>query len=297
VEGLIRPAAGVLHGLRETADMIKLQHTLFALPFAVISLVTATGARWPSGRVWLWVLVAMVAARTAAMTFNRLVDQEIDGENPRTAARALPAGRLSRRFAWGILAASIAIFFVAAAALNPLCLALAAPALAVLLGYSYTKRFTALAHLWLGFALGISPVGAWTAATGRLALPPVVLGLGVMLWVAGFDIIYSLQDEEFDRDHGLHSIPARLGAAGALHIARLFHAGAVACFLAFALMAGGGTWRLAAVALAAALLLWQHRLVRPGDLSHVDAAFFTANGALSLVMCALFVFAKIGGGP
>ncbi|HHQ48006.1 MAG TPA: 4-hydroxybenzoate octaprenyltransferase, partial [Acidobacteria bacterium] len=192
---------------------------------------------------------------------------------------------------------SAALFFAAAAALNPLCLALAAPALAVLLGYSYTKRFTALAHLWLGFALGISPVGAWAAATGRLAVPPVVLGLGVMAWVAGFDIVYSLQDEAFDRAHGLHSIPARLGAARALAVARWLHVLAVLCFLGFAVLAGGGPWRLAAVALAAALLLWQHRLVRPDDLSRVDAAFFTANGALSVVMCVLFVFAKIVPGP
>ena len=293
----MRSPGGVLHGLRETADMIKLQHTLFALPFALISLITATGGGWPAPRVWLWVLVAMVAARTAAMTFNRLADQEIDAANPRTAGRALPAGRLSRRFAWGVLAGSAALFFAAAAALNPLCLALAAPALAVLLGYSYTKRFTALAHLWLGFALGISPIGAWAAATGRLAVPPLVLGLGVMAWVAGFDIIYSLQDEAFDRAHGLYSIPARLGAARALTVARLLHAVAVVCFLAFAVLAGGGPWRLAAVALAAALLLWQHRLVRPDDLSRVDAAFFTANGALSVAMCVLFVFAKIVPGP
>jgi len=290
------PPAGVLHGFRETAEMIKLQHTVFALPFAIISLVTATDPGWPSARVWLWVLVAMVAARTAAMTFNRIADEAIDAANPRTASRALPAGRLSRRFAWAVLLVSAAFFFLAAAELNPFCLALAAPALAILLGYSYTKRFTALAHLWLGLALGISPIGAWAAATGRLAVPPLVLGLGVMLWVAGFDVIYSLQDEAFDRRHGLRSIPVALGAVGALRVSRLCHAASVACFLAFALMAGGGPWRLAAVALAAALLLWQHRLVRPDDLSRVDAAFFTANGALSLVMGALFILAKIGAG-
>jgi len=297
MEGLMPSRGGVVHGLRETAEMIKLQHTVFALPFAVISLITATGRGWPPARVWFWVLVAMVAARTAAMTFNRIVDEGIDAANPRTASRALPAGRLSRRFAWGVLVASSALFFVAAGALNPLCLTLAAPALAVLLGYSYTKRFTALAHLWLGVALGISPVGAWAAATGRLAVQPMILGLGVMLWVAGFDVIYSLQDEAFDREHGLHSIPVAVGAAGALRVSRLLHAGAVVCFLAFALMAGGGPWRLAAVASAAALLLWQHRIVRPDDFSRVDAAFFSANGTLALLMCGLFVFAKIAGGP
>jgi len=297
VEGVGTAGGGLWYGLRETAEMIKLQHTVFALPFAVISLVTATGAGWPAPRVWLWVLVAMVAARTAAMTFNRIVDADIDAANPRTAGRALPAGRLSRRFAWVVTVASALVFVAAAGQLNRLCLLLSPAALAVLLGYSFTKRFTPLAHLWLGLALGISPVGAWLAASGRFALPPLVLSGAVMLWVAGFDVIYSLQDEGFDREHGLESIPARLGARRALAVARLLHLGALAGFAAFAVLAGGGPWRLLAVALAGALLAWQHRLVRPGDLSRVDAAFFTANGVLSLAMCVLFLFAKIAPGP
>lgn len=288
---------GIWDGLRETAEMIKLQHTVFALPFAVISLVTATGTGWPAPRVWLWVLVAMVAARTAAMTFNRIVDAPIDAANPRTAGRALPAGRLSVRFAWTVTVVASALFVAAAGQLNRLCLLLSPVALVVLLGYSFTKRFTPLAHLWLGVALGISPVGAWLAAAGAFAVPPFVLGAAVMLWVAGFDVIYSLQDEGFDREHGLHSLPARLGARGALAVARLLHLGSLAGFGAFAVLAGGGPWRTLAVILAGGLLAWQHRLVRPGDLSRVDAAFFTANGVLSLAMCALFLFAKIAAGP
>lgn len=285
--------AGFMDRLRESADMIKLQHTVFALPFAVISLVTAAGEGWPRPWVWLWVLVAMVAARTAAMTFNRLADHGVDAANPRTAGRALPAGRLSRGFAWGVTVVSVVLFVVAAGALNRTCLSLSPVVVAVLLGYSYAKRFTAAAHLWLGVALGIAPAGAWLAVTGRLAPPPLVLGAAVALWVAGFDVIYSLQDEAFDRGRGLCSLPARLGAARALLVARLAHAAALAGFLLFAVLAGGGLLRLAAVAAAAALMVWQHRLVAPDDLSRVDAAFFSANGILAVVMCVLFLLAKI----
>jgi heme O synthase-like polyprenyltransferase len=188
--------------LAEAADMIKFQHTVFALPFAVIALISSTGPAWPSPRTWLWVVVAMVAARTAAMAFNRLVDASIDAENPRTADRSLPAGRLSRAFVTVLVVVSVVLFFVAAGMLNRLCLWLAAPTLAVLLGYSYAKRFTSSAHLWLGVALGLAPLGAWLAGAGSPAWTPVVLGAAVALWVAGFDIIYSLQDEDFDRARG-----------------------------------------------------------------------------------------------
>ena len=285
----------VLGGLAETAEMIKLQHTVFALPFAVISLVASTGSGWPSPRTWLWVVVAMVAARTAAMCFNRLVDHRLDAVNPRTAARSLPAGRLGRGLVWAITFASSALFVAAAAALNPLCLVLAGPTLVVLLGYSYAKRFTSLAHLWLGLALGISPVGAWIAGSGRIDTAPVVLATAVLLWVAGFDVIYALQDEDFDRRAGLHSLPVRLGAAGALTAARAMHVGTFFAFATFAVLAGGGVLRLLATAAAGGLLLWQHHLVRPGALERVDAAFFTANGLLSLLMCALYLSAKMTG--
>jgi 4-hydroxybenzoate polyprenyltransferase len=284
-----------ISNIGEAADMVAFKHSVFALPFAVMSLITAAGSGWPAARVWFWVVIAMVAARTAAMGFNRLVDHRIDSENPRTADRTLPAGRLSRRFAWGMTALSAILFVVAAGRLNALCLRLALPTLAVLLGYSYAKRFTSAAHLWLGCALGIAPIGAWIAVTGSLAGPPLILGAAVMFWVAGFDTIYSLQDESFDRSHGLRSLPSQVGARRALVIARLFHLLAFVGFALFASAAGGGWVRAAAVGAAAALMAWQHRLVRADDLSRIDAAFFSANGLLAIAMGGAFVVAKIIG--
>lgn len=283
---------GVLKDLRETGEMIKFQHTIFALPFALIALVSAPAEGWPPLRVWLLVLLAMVAARTAAMAFNRLVDHRLDALNPRTADRSLPGGRLSRRFVWLVTLVASTLFVLAAGLLNSLCLLLALPTLGVLLGYSLTKRFTAAAHLWLGAALGIAPIGAWIAVSGRLDLAPVVLGVSVMLWVAGFDIIYSLQDEAFDRSTGLHSIPATLGALRALNLARILHILSLAGFAAFAALSGGGTLRWSAVVAAAAMLGWQHTLVTPDDLSRVNAAFFTANGILAVAMGVLFIGAR-----
>jgi 4-hydroxybenzoate polyprenyltransferase len=288
-----RVAHRLASDLRETADLIVFKHTVFALPFAVISLITAAAPGWPSPRTWMLVLVAMVAARTAAMAFNRLTDHDLDAANPRTSRRGLPAGRVSRRFVWTVTGVAAAVFVVAAGMLNRLCLALALPTLAVLLGYSYAKRFTAAAHLWLGTSLGLAPLGAWIAATGSVAVPPLLLAAAVALWVAGFDIIYSLQDEAFDRARGLRSAPARLGGRGALVVARVLHSLALLGFAGFAELAGGGWLRLAAVAAAALLLLRQHRLVSVDDLSSVDAAFFTTNGVLSVVMCLLFLFAKM----
>lgn len=293
--GLIGTASRVGNDLRETAEMIAFKHTIFALPFAVISLITAAAPVWPSLRTWLWVAVAMISARTAAMAFNRLADHHIDAANPRTAGRALPAGRLSRRFTWLVTGGSSAVFILAAANLNPLCLVLAPPVLAVLLGYSYAKRFTAASHLWLGLALGMAPIGAWIAVTGRLAWPALVLAGAVCLWVAGFDVIYSLQDERFDRDHSLHSLPARFGGVGSLMLARIFHFLAFGGFLAFASVAGGGAIRYAAVVAAGLILAWQHRLVSADDLQSVDTAFFTANGALAVCMCVLFIVARLAG--
>ena len=201
MEGLSSTLGRFAGDLRETGEMIAFKHSIFALPFAVISLLTAAAPSWPSLRLWLWIGVAMVSARTAAMAFNRLADHRVDAENPRTADRSLPAGRLSRRSAWVVTTLSAVLFVVAAAALNQLCLALAVPTLVILLGYSYAKRFTAASHFWLGIGLGIAPVGAWIAVTGRIDWPPVILAGAVCLWVAGFDIIYSLQDEDFDRNH------------------------------------------------------------------------------------------------
>jgi 4-hydroxybenzoate polyprenyltransferase len=289
------PAAGLIRTIGETADLVVFKHSVFALPFALMSLITATGADWPSPWTWCWVVVAMVAARTSAMSFNRLADHSLDAANPRTAGRALPAGRLGRGAAWILTIGAAAVFVAAAGALNRLCLLLSLPTLGVLLGYSYGKRFTLAVHLWLGVALGLAPVGAWIAATGSIGLPAVVLGIAVTLWVAGFDTIYSLQDEAFDRAYGLRSLPAALGPGRALGVSRLFHLLALAGFAAFAAAAGGGFSRWSAVAAAGLLLVWQHHLVRAGGLARVDAAFFTANGLLSAVMFALFVAAKLAG--
>ena len=272
--------------------MIAFKHSAFALPFAVMSLITAADPGWPSLRVWFWVLVAMVSARTAAMAFNRLADHKIDAVNPRTSGRSLPAGGLSRGFALTVTVTAALLFLVAAGMLNRLCLMLASPTLAVLLGYSYAKRFTPAAHLWLGVALGLAPIGAWIAETGSFALPPVGLAGAVTMWVAGFDVIYSLQDEDFDRRHGLRSLPAALGGCRAVLVARLFHSVALGGFVAFAIMAGGGWLRLMAVGAAGIMLVWQHRLVSADDLEAVDAAFFTANGILAMVMCVFFVAAR-----
>jgi 4-hydroxybenzoate polyprenyltransferase len=261
--------------------MIRFSHSVFALPFALSSAVIAagTGISW---RQVAWILVAMVGARSAAMGFNRLADQRLDARNPRTAARELPRGALSRGEVWVFVVASAATLVVAAAMLNPLCLALSPVALLVVLGYSYTKRFTALSHVFLGLALAVAPMGAWLAIRGRFEAPPVVLGLAVLFWVAGFDTIYACQDEAFDRAEGLHSLPARLGTRRALVVARLSHVMAVALLAAVYVLAPLHPIYLAGVGVVAALLIYEHSLVRADDLSRIDAAFFTVNGWISL---------------
>lgn len=273
--------------LRLTLEMIKFEHSVFALPFAATAALLAirqAGFREPR-LAWklLWILVAMVCARSAAMAFNRLVDADLDARNPRTRGRHLHAGLLSKGFTWGFTAVSMLVFLVAARALNPLCLRLAPLALAVVLFYSFTKRFTTFSHVILGLALGIAPAGAWIAI--RASLDPRILWLtaAVMLWTAGFDIIYACQDYEFDRREGLFSYPRRFGIAGALKISRAFHAGMVACLLALVVSFRLGALSLAGVAAIAALLIFEHRLVKPHDLSRVDAAFFTANGYVSVL--------------
>jgi 4-hydroxybenzoate polyprenyltransferase len=261
--------------------MIRFSHSVFALPFALSSAVIAAG-RDLSWRQAAWILVAMVGARSAAMGFNRLADEGLDARNPRTAGRELPRGAISRAEVWVFVAASAATLVVAAAMLNPLCLALSPVALVIIFGYSYTKRFTALSHLFLGLALALAPAGAWLAIRGRLEAPPVVLGLAVLFWVAGFDTIYACQDEAFDRAEGLHSLPARLGTRRALAVARLFHAAAVALLAALYTIAPLHPLYLAGVAVVAVLLIYEHSLVRADDLSRIDAAFFTVNGWISL---------------
>ena len=263
------------------ARMIKLSHSVFALPFALAAAALAAGGAPPLRQV-LWILVAMVAARSAAMGFNRLADHELDARNPRTAGRELPAGLLTRGEVWAFVVLSAATLVVAAAMLNPLCLALSPVALAIVFGYSYTRRFTAFSHGFLGMALAIAPVGAWLAVRGTLGWPPIVLGLAVLLWVAGFDTIYACQDAAHDRAVGLRSLPARWGIRSALAAARAFHAGAVALLAALYMLAPLHPVYLVGVAAVAGLLAYEHSLVRHDDLSRVNAAFFTVNGWISV---------------
>jgi len=277
--------------VRLTLDMIKFEHSVFALPFAFTGALLAWRdagfATAGLGGKLAWIVVAMVSARSAAMAFNRLLDESIDGRNPRTRTRHIPAGLLSRGFAWGFVAVTGAVFLAAAWMLNPLCLALAPVALAIVFFYSFTKRFTFLSHLVLGFALGVAPAAAWIAMRGALDARILWLTAAVTFWTAGFDIIYSCQDYEFDVREGLFSIPARIGIGRALWVARLLHVVMVGCLLTlYAGMHLGGL-SLAGIGLAAALLLYEHSLVKAGDLSRVNAAFFTVNGYVSVLF---FVF-------
>ncbi len=281
----------MLHKLRLTLEMIKFEHSVFALPFALTGAalaVRAEGFRTAglAGKIF-WIVVAMVCARSAAMAFNRLLDQRIDARNPRTRMRHIPAGLLSPRFAWGFVAATSAGFLLAAAQLNRLCLLLAPVALGVVFLYSLTKRFTSLSHLVLGFALGIAPAAAWIAIRGSLDPRILWLTAAVMFWTAGFDIIYACQDFEFDRGEGLYSIPRRLGVGNALWVSRLFHLAMLACLVALVREFELGWIAWAGIAAVAVLLAWEQSLVKAGDLSRVNAAFFTVNGYVSVLF---FVF-------
>ncbi len=280
-----------LHKIRITLEMIKFEHSVFALPFALTGALLAAREEKLSlaaaGGKLGWIILAMVSARSAAMAFNRLADARIDARNPRTRMRAIPAGMLSQSFTGGFVAVASVIFLFAAGKLNALCLKLAPLALGILFFYSYTKRFTAFSHLILGLCLGVAPAAAWIAVRGRLDAPILLLTAAVMLWTAGFDIIYSCQDYDFDRRERLHSVPARLGIAPALKIARLLHAAMIVLLLWLAEILSLGPVSLAGVGLVAALLIYEHSLVRPGDLSRVNAAFFTVNGVVSVLF---FVF-------
>lgn len=271
----------ILHKIRTILEMIRFSHSVFALPFALIAMLAAARG-WPSPRIIFWIIAASVFARSAAMAFNRLADHAIDAANPRTAARALPKGLLSRNFVIAFTVICIIGFVFSAGMLNRLCLILSPVALIVLLGYSYTKRFTSLSHLVLGLALGIAPVGAWLAVQGRFDWAPIILCAGVLLWVAGFDIIYSCQDYEHDLKSGLYSIPKSLGLRRALWLAATLHALAFICFVAFHSLADMGPCYLAATLGAGALMAYEHSLVRPDDLSRVNAAFFNVNGIISI---------------
>ena len=280
--------AGTAGKLKTTLEMIKFEHTLFALPFAFLGAVMAANGL-PSWWQILWITLAMVGARSAAMTFNRIVDRDFDAANPRTANRELPSGKLSVRFAWVFLFASVALFLVAAYSLNWLTFALAPVALASVLGYSYAKRFTSFSHLLLGWALAISPTGAWIAVRGAIdSEVPLLISLFVLMWTSGFDIMYACQDDDFDRKSGLRSIPARFGVARSLWMARLFHIQAWVVLLILYLVSGLGIVALIGVGLVALLLVYQHTLVKPNDLTRMNAAFFTTNAFVSVVLFATF---------
>jgi 4-hydroxybenzoate polyprenyltransferase len=281
----------VLQDLRVTLEMIKWEHSIFALPFALSGAVLAASGI-PTGHQLLWIVVCMLAARSAAMAFNRLVDATIDAANPRTSARALPAGHLSATFVTSFVVVSCAIFILAAAQLNRLTLWLSPLALAVLLLYSYTKRFTRWSHLVLGFALGIAPAAAWIAVRGSLDARILLLTAAVTFWVAGFDILYACQDFEFDRDAGLHSVPRHLGIPRALWIARCFHLIMLLLLAALIPAFGLGKLAMAGVVAVTLLLLYEHSLVKPNDLSRLNAAFFTMNGVISVVFF-LFIAADV----
>jgi 4-hydroxybenzoate polyprenyltransferase len=278
----------VIKNTRLTLEMIKIEHTLFALPFAFLgALLAANGL--PSLRQILWIVVAMVGARSAAMAFNRIADRNIDGRNPRTATRALPAGLLSVGFVWGFTIVSAIVFLVAAAMLNRLTLFLAPVALGSVLLYSFTKRWTQFSHIVLGWCLSIAPTGAWIAVRGEIGSPvPLLLSLVVLLWTAGFDILYACQDYDFDRREDLRSIPARVGIARALWIARALHAAAFLTLVWLYVLTGLGLLAFAGVIATGALLVYQHRLVRADDLGRLNAAFFTTNAFVSVILLVTF---------
>ncbi|WP_333798490.1 4-hydroxybenzoate octaprenyltransferase [Trichlorobacter lovleyi] len=266
-------------------EMIKFSHTIFALPFALSGALLAIRGL-PGARQLLFIILAMVGARTAAMAMNRLIDADIDAQNPRTATRAIPAGLLSKGAVFGAIVLSVALLLWSAAMLNPLCLKLSPIALGFLVLYSYCKRFTALAHIVLGICLAAAPIGAWVALTGKIELPAIVLGLIVLFWVSAFDMLYALQDLEYDRSVGLHSIPVALGVNGSLWLSRLFHLITVGLLVWLIVLLGLGPWFWAGSAVMAAMLLYEHWLLRGGDLTKLDAAFFTMNGYISLTFLA-----------
>ncbi len=279
-------SVGFFRNLKITLEMIKWEHSIFALPFALCGAMLAAGGI-PAWRQVAWIVVAMVSARSAAMAFNRLADASIDAANPRTATRALPAGQLTTAFVSTFVLAACGIFVLAASQLNRLTLMLSPVALAVVLLYSYTKRFTRWSHLFLGFALGIAPAAAWIAVRGSLDPRILLLTAAVTFWVGGFDVIYACQDHAYDSRQGLHSLPRYLGIGNALFIARAFHIVMLGLLVALVVSFGLGKLAMVGVAVVAALLLYEHTLVRHDDLSKLNAAFFTMNGVIAVVF---FVF-------
>jgi len=287
---------GILRSVRHTLEMIKWEHSIFALPFALTGAVLAADG-WPRPMQLLWIVVCMVSARSAAMAFNRWADAALDGANPRTASRAIPAGVLSRGFVGGFTLVSAVLFILAASQLNRLTLILSPFALAIVLLYSYTKRFTRWSHVFLGLALGIAPAAAWIAVCGSLDSRILVLVAAVLFWVAGFDVFYSCQDAEHDRICGLHSVPATFGIPAAFWIARAMHITMLGLLLWLIHLFALGLPGVAAVALVAALLFYEHSIISPGDFSRMNAAFFTLNGIISIVFFGAITTAVFLGRP
>jgi 4-hydroxybenzoate polyprenyltransferase len=277
-------SAGIISNIRTTLEMIKIEHTLFALPFALLGAVLAARGL-PSFSQILWIAVAMVGARSTAMAFNRVADKDYDARNPRTQTRAIPAGKLSVVFVLIFTITGAGTFLFAAAMINRLTLILSPIALASIMLYSYTKRWTALSHIVLGWCLAIAPTGAWIAVRGTIDSPaPLLLSLVVMFWTAGFDVLYACQDYDFDRREGLYSIPARFGIARALWISRGLHAGAFAALVLLYFVTNLGLLAIVGVIATGALLVYQHTLVRANDLSKLNAAFFTTNAFVSVIL-------------
>ena len=284
----------IISRTRLILEMIKFEHTIFALPFALISVLLAARPQLlPDARVTLWVLVAMVSARSAAMAFNRIADAQIDAENPRTARRHIPAGLIGKTQVWIFLAIAIALFELASFKLNRICFLLSPVALLFVLGYSYTKRFTSLCHIVLGVAIGIAPIGAWLAVRGTFAVAPLLLGAIVMLWIGGFDIIYALQDYDFDVKSPLFSLPKRLGKANALVISRVMHTAMVALLVLVGVLAQMHVVYFIGVLIVAGLIFYEQSLVKADDLSKVDLAFFTLNGWVSVSLFAFVVLDRL----
>ena len=278
----------IFRKLKIILDMIKFEHTIFALPFAIMSAFIASDG-FPPWKTCGWILLAMIGARSCAMAFNRLVDAKLDGENPRTSMRAIPAGLITTGSVWIFTVVSAVLLVYSAHKLNPLAFALSPLALGITLGYSYAKRFTSLSHFWLGLSLSIAPIGAWIAVKGRFDWAPMLLGLSVLLWTAGFDIIYACQDFEFDRKNRLHSIPARFGIRWALRFSSALHLITIVILVGLAVLTNLGMLYLIGVSVVALILVYEHAIVRPNNLSRVNLAFFTLNGMVSLVLSVLSV--------
>jgi 4-hydroxybenzoate polyprenyltransferase len=272
--------------------MIKFEHTVFALPFTLLSAFMASGG-WPAVPKLLWILSAMVGARSAAMAFNRIADRRLDAENPRTHMRALPTGQVSLEFASGFTLVSSLVFILSARQLNPLCFRLSVPALVIMFAYSYTKRFTHFSHLVLGLCLGLAPLGAWIAIRGDIRRTPLLLGLIVLLWTAGFDIIYACQDVDFDRQRNLFSIPNRFGIRWALRISSSLHAAMLLALILLVLLENLSWISLAGVGVVTFLIWYEHHLVHPDDLSKVNQAFFAVNGYISILLFLIVSLDKI----